>query len=69
MQSVCLSSLLFLATEEVVTKSIQQTLDKEIQKIKNDIVKGTGIPAWGLVAILIGNKACAFRKGDFSINQ
>lgn len=64
MQSVCLSSLLFLATEEVVTKSVQ-TFEKEIQKIKNDIVKGTGIPAWGLVAILIGNKAYAFREGDF----
>lgn len=60
-----LSLLLFSATEEIVTKSAEKTIEKEIKKITNTLVEETGIPSWGLVAILIGNKACAFRKGDF----
>jgi len=45
---------LFPATEE--SQSTEKTIEKEIQKLKNNLVEETGIPAWGLVAILIGNK-------------
>jgi len=57
---------LFSATEE--SQSTEKTIEKEIQKLKNNFVEETGIPAWGLVAILIGNKECAFREGNFSIS-
>jgi len=53
------------ATEEVVIKSTEKTIEKEIQKLKNSLVEETGIPPWGLVAILIGNKVYAFGKGAF----
>jgi len=66
LRSVSLN-LLFPATEE--SQITEKTIEKEIQKLKNNLVEETGIPAWGLVAILIGNKECAFREGDFSINK
>jgi len=61
-KNVNLSLLLFLATEEIVTKSAEKTIEKEIQKLKNSLVEETGIPPWGLVAILIGNKDALFKK-------
>ncbi|XP_018395758.1 PREDICTED: synaptotagmin 1-like isoform X2 [Cyphomyrmex costatus] len=42
-----------VTTEEIVTKSAEKTIEKEIQKLKNSLVEETGIPPWGLVAILI----------------
>lgn len=64
-QSISLSLLLLLPATEEVVKSTEKTIEKEIQKLKNSLVEETGIPPWGLVAILIGNKVCAFRKGVF----
>jgi len=64
LQSVSLNLLLFPATEE--SQSTEKTIEKEIQKFKNNIIEETGIPAWGLVAILIGNKKCFSRRRLFN---
>ncbi|KAL0113716.1 hypothetical protein PUN28_012682 [Cardiocondyla obscurior] len=44
-------------TEEIVTTKAAEkggAFEREIQQLKNSIVEETGIPSWGLVAILIG---------------
>lgn len=41
-----------IATDEVVTES---TLNK-LEQMEKQLAKGLGVPEWGLVAILIGNK-------------
>ncbi|XP_018310337.1 synaptotagmin 1 isoform X2 [Mycetomoellerius zeteki] len=40
-------------TEEIISKSTEKTVENEILKLKNSFIEETGIPPWGLVAILI----------------
>jgi hypothetical protein len=48
------SSLLFLGTDDIITTTTKP--ENKLEKLGKDVSEELGIPPWGLVAILIGNK-------------
>jgi len=52
------SSLLFSGADDITTTTAKP--ENKLEKLGKDVSEELGIPPWGLVAILIGNKKFVF---------